>query len=69
MHISTANLLGGIVFGSIGFAAFLYGKKQASFKPMVIGIILMAYSYFVPNTIAIYAIGTALIFALFIFRD
>ena len=63
------NLIGGILFGGIGFVAFVYGKKQASFKPMLIGALLMGYSYFVPNTLAMYVIGSILTAALFIFRE
>lgn len=64
-----ANLIGGFLFGSIGFVAFVYGKKQASWKPMLIGGLLLAYPYFVSNTIALYAVGVILTAALFIFRD
>ena len=67
--MTAANLIGGLIFGSIGFVAFVYGKKQASFKPMGIGFALMAYPYFIPNTIAIYAIGIVLTASLFLFRD
>ena len=69
MNFSVNNLFAGIVFGAIGLAAFIYGKKQASFKPMMIGIALMAYPYFVANTIAIWLIGAALTLSLFLFRD
>lgn len=66
---SAASLIAGILFGSIGFVAFVYGKKQASLKALVIGILLMAYPYFVPNVIALYAIGIILTVCLFIFPD
>ena len=64
--MNTANILAGVIFGSIGFAAFIYGKKQASLKPVVIGVILMAYPYFVQNPIPLFAIGTVLTIALFL---
>ena len=67
--MSLANLLGSFIFGCVGLAAFVYGKKQTSFKAMVIGIALMAYPYFVSNTIALYVIGISLIALLFILRD
>ncbi len=67
--MNTTNLFGGIIFGGIGFAAFIYGKKQASAKPMILGITLMAYPYFIRNTMAMYAVGILLTVALFIFRD
>ncbi len=63
------NLIGGTLFGIIGFAAFLYGKKEKAFKPLAIGIVLMVYPYFVPNTVLIYIIGTALTTALYFWRD
>ncbi len=65
----TANIIGEMIFGAVGFVAFAYGKKQASFKTMVIGAALIAYPYFVMNIFALYAVGTALTAALFIFRD
>lgn len=63
------TLFAGIIFGTIGFAAFVYGKKQSDLKVLVIGVALMAFPYFIPNPIALYAIGVALIAALFIFHD
>ena len=67
--MNVSNLFAGLIFGSVGFVAFIYGKKQALIKPMIIGIILMAYPYFITNTIALWGIGTLLTVSLFIFRD
>lgn len=66
--MNTANIFASIIFGSIGFAAFIYGKKQSSLKALVIGMVLMVYPYFVPNTAAVYAIGVVLSLALFFFN-
>ena len=64
--MNTANILASVIFGSIGFAAFIYGKKQTSFKIVVIGVILMVYPYFVQNPILLYAIGAVLTIMLFV---
>ena len=64
-----AFLFGSFLFGAVGLAAFVYGKKLALWKPMVIGIALMAYPYFVSRAWLMYAIGVALCAALFVFRD
>lgn len=64
-----ANLIAAFLFGAVGFVAFAYGKKQGSFKPMLIGAILLVYPYFISNTIVLYAVGAALTLSLFIFRD
>lgn len=64
-----ANLLGSLLFSTIGLGAFIYGKKAGLWKPLVIGIALMAYPYFVSQTGLLYLIGTLLTAALFLFRD
>ena len=64
--MSAANLIGNVIFSGIGFVAFMYGKKQGRFHAMALGGILMVYPYFVPNTIAVYAIGVVLTLALFV---
>ena len=59
----------GLVFGCIGMGAFVYGKKQHAWKPLLIGVLLMAYPYFVPQPLYAALIGVALTAALFIFRE
>ncbi|MFH1868148.1 MAG: hypothetical protein ABH843_04170 [Candidatus Omnitrophota bacterium] len=66
---SLGGLIGGFLFGGIGFIAFIYGKRNLVFRTLTIGILLMAYPYFVRNTIAVYLVGAALTAALFIFRE
>ena len=67
--MSATNLFAGVLFGAIGTAAFIYGKKQASFKAMVFGAALVAFPYFIYNTIALYVVGAFLTAALFFFHD
>jgi hypothetical protein len=66
---SPANLVASILFGIIGFAAFVYGKKGLKWKAMSIGFVLMVYPYAVSETWLMYLIGCALCVALFVFRD
>ena len=67
--MSAANIIAGILFGGIGFVAFMYGKKQSRLKPLLIGVALMAYPYFISNSIAVFAVGIVLTASLFLFRD
>jgi len=46
---SSANLIGGFVFGSIGFVAFIYGKRMNLWKIMVCGLALMIFPYFIAD--------------------
>lgn len=66
-QISAVNLIGNLLFSSIGFVAFIYGKKQSLWKPMFIGLALMIFPYFISQTLALFAagvVGTALLFLL-----
>ena len=56
--MDTTQLLLGVLFSSIGLGYFLYGKKQKVVVPLVCGIILMIFPYFIDNTTLIIMIGT-----------
>lgn len=66
---SLAKIIAWIIFGAVGFAAFVYGKKERSFKPLVVGIALMGYPYFVNGTFWLYAAGVGLCLLLYFWRD
>jgi len=57
----TAVLLWGLLFGSIGLGYFIYGKKQRAVVPLVCGLGLMIFPYFVPNTMLLVGVGALLI--------
>lgn len=63
------GLMGSLIFGAVGFVAFVYGKKNASYKPMILGILLMGYPYFVRSTVMMYLVGGGLTAALYFLRD
>ncbi|MGE5095275.1 MAG: hypothetical protein ACM3SO_09055 [Betaproteobacteria bacterium] len=62
-------LFGSLFFGVVGFAAFMYGRKQARFSPLLIGTALMVYPYFVSGAWLLWSIGLALCASLYVFRD
>ena len=66
---STANLFASVMFGIVGYAAYRYGRKTELRNPVIIGIALMIYPFFVTQTWAIYAVGLALCAALYLFRQ
>ena len=61
-------LLWGLLFGSIGLGFFVYGKKQKAAVPMVCGLALMIFPYFISNTIVLVASGSMLIAAPYFVR-
>jgi hypothetical protein len=64
-----ANLLGSIIFGSIGFVAFIYGKKLSKIPPLLLGMVLMAYPYFISETWLLYGVGALLTAGLAIWKE
>ena len=68
LNLSAANLIGGYVFGSIGFVAFIYVKRMNLWKPMLLGIALMVYPYFISDDLLMIAIGTIGTAGLFFLR-
>jgi hypothetical protein len=68
-NFSAANLIGGLVFGSIGFVAFVYGKRMNLWKPMLLGIGLMVYPYFISDDRIMLVVGIFGSTALFFFRE
>ena len=56
----------GIVAGALGFAYIVYGKRQAKFAPVVAGVLLCAYTYFVDSWLWLWGIGALLVAAPFL---
>jgi predicted membrane protein len=67
--VDVGILLWGLLFSSIGLGFFLYGKKQRAVVPLVCGLVLMIYPYFIPNVIALVAIGVVLTAVPYFFRS
>lgn len=55
-----APLLWGVLFSSIGLGYFIYGKRQGAPVPLLCGIGLMVFPYFVSNSWAMVLVGAAL---------
>jgi len=58
---SEALLLWGVLFSSMGLGYFMYGKKQEKPVPLVCGLALMVYPYFVDSVLLAIAVGAILI--------
>jgi hypothetical protein len=65
---SAASLIGNLLFGAIGFVAFVYGKRMHLWKLMLGGLALMIFPYFIADTVLLYLIGTTATATLFFGR-
>jgi hypothetical protein len=50
-----------LLFGSIGLGFFIYGKKQRAVVPLVCGLALILFPYFVSNVMLLVGVGVLLI--------
>jgi len=69
IDFSVAKIFACTIFGAIGFAAFLYGKKNKLVPPTIIGVALMVYPYFFSGMPVIYLVGIILTAALYFWRE
>jgi len=58
--MDTASIFWGLLFGSIGAGFFMYGKKQGKPVPLLCGIALAVFPYFVSNLLGLVALGIVL---------
>jgi hypothetical protein len=57
---ATSTIIWGVIFGSIGFGFFVYGKKQKAYIPLFCGIGLMVVPYLIPNLYGLVLCGVVL---------
>jgi hypothetical protein len=67
-NLDTSSFLWGLLFGSIGLGFLIYGRKQRAVVPLLCGLGLMIFPYFVSNTILMIAIGLVLMAIPYFFR-
>jgi len=59
--LNTSLILWGLLFGSIGIGFFIFGKRQGKIVPLLCGLTLMVFPYFLTDTYLLVGIGSALI--------
>jgi hypothetical protein len=63
---SPAYLIGALLFGIVGLAAFRIGRKRQTHRTTALGMALMLYPYLVSQTWILWAVGAALCAGLWI---
>lgn len=64
--MDSAWLMWSLLFSLIGLAASVYGRRQRRAAPVLAGVALMVYPYFVSGTLALVGIGVLLVVGLFV---
>jgi hypothetical protein len=63
--MTPTSLAIGVLTGAIGVGYFIYGKRQARFAPLIAGMLLCVYPYFVDSVPWLVVVGLLLIAAPF----
>ncbi len=58
--MNATQLFLGVIFSSIGLGYFMYGKKQKMTVPLVCGLVLMLFTYFIDSNTVVGIIGVIL---------
>ena len=58
--MSESSLFLGLLFGSIGAGFLLYGRKQRAVVPLLCGLALITYPFFVSSNALLVVIGVVL---------
>jgi hypothetical protein len=64
--VNATSLVIGIFTGAIGVGYFIYGKRQAKFAPLIAGMMLCIYPYFIDGVLWTIVVGVVLIAAPFV---
>lgn len=68
LNFNPYNLLAGLIFGTIGWGAFMYGKRLDLPKMMGLGVVMMVYPYFITNPWLLWGCGVLLLVACWRYR-
>ncbi len=61
--------MGMVLFSMLGFWAIKEGRREANIKQLLLGILLVGYSYFTPAPWLVWVLGIGLTVAVFKVRD
>jgi hypothetical protein len=60
------TLVLGILTGALGVAYIVYGRRQTKFVPVIAGVLLCAYPYFIDSVLWLCVVGALLLAAPFV---
>ncbi len=69
LNFDPYNILAGLIFGTIGWGAWRYGRALDRWKPVAIGLALMVYPYFIAVPWLLWSVGVGLLVLLWFQHD
>lgn len=69
MDFSFAAIWSNLMIGLLGFSFFLYGKKAARPYPLIAGLAMSIYPFFISSPLWLWTITAAILAALYALRE
>ncbi len=63
---SVSTFVIGIITGALGIGYIMYGRRQTKFLPLIAGVSLCVYPYFIDSVVWLCIVGALLLAAPFI---
>jgi len=67
VDFSAGSLFANLIVSGVGFFLFSYGRKTTDIPKVVVGLVMMAYPYFVSSATMLIGIAVALVAGLWLF--
>ena len=58
---STSQIVWAVMFGAIGLGYFTYGRRQRAVVPLLAGIALFIFPYFISNVYILVVVGIVIV--------
>jgi len=69
VDLDAGSLFANLIVSAVGFFLFSYGRKTTDIPKVVVGMVIMAYPYFVSGAAMLIGIGVALLAGLWVFDN
>ena len=69
MNFDTGNLISSLIISCAGWGFFMYGKKAGRLWPLVAGLVMMGFPYFVGSVLLMWGIAAAIAVAVYLLRE
>ena len=69
MNLSLSGIMAGLIFSAVGLFAFRRGKSESNLYLVVLGIVLMGYTYFTSSPLGDWGVGIALCGGVYFYWD
>jgi len=58
--MDVTSLMLSVLFGCAGMGFWIYGKREQRLMPLLVGVVLMVFPYFMPNNWSLCLVGVGL---------